>query len=420
MAPLPSAAGDEAVALLRDCARLLFCNGQTSERTVRSVESLAGFLGVTVSVAPRWGAVTLRFSGPGQPVAPEIVPAVPAGVEMHKVTETLRVMQAVRAGRLAPGAARERLAAAGRLPPVPVLRFAALAGAGAAALAVIFGAADPLTLLLVFASAFAGACLRRGLARLFPNPLSQPLGAAFLAGLVAVAAAHLMPKAAVFVIALCPCMVLVPGPHLLNGAIDLARMRLPLAIERLCYAGLLVLLITVGLIAGLLLGGQSLPLSGSGNSVALAVDVAAAGLAVAAYGTFFSMPWRMLPVPMAVGMAAHALHWAVLALGGGDALSALVACLFVGAVVTPLSNRLHMPFAAFAFASVVSLIPGSFVFRMADALIGLSGAGDAARPQLLTAALMDGTTAVAIMIAMAFGLILPKMLIESLRPPAAF
>lgn len=411
------AGGEDVITLLRACARLLFCNGQTTERTVRNLTRLARHFGLTLSVGARWGEVALRFVQKDRGEWLEIVPAIPAGVEMHKVTETLKIMDAVRAGDLTPAAALERITAVEHLPPVSLLRFASLAGAGAAALAVIFGATDPVTILLVFVSAFAGAALRRWLAGVAPTPLPQPLGAAFLAGLIAVGVGHLLPSSAVFVIALCPCMVLVPGPHLLNGAIDMARMRLPLALERLSYAGLLVLLITVGLLAGLSLGGQSIPLTPGGASVALPVDVIAAGIAIAAYGTFFSMPWRMLPLPMAVGMVAHALHWGVLALGGGAALSSFVACLFVGAVVTPLSNRLHMPFAAFAFASVVSLIPGSFVFRMADALIGMANAGPSAAPQLLTAAAVYGTTAVAIMIAMAFGLILPKMLIEDLVPP---
>jgi hypothetical protein len=32
----------------------------------------------------------------------------------------------------------------------------------------------------------------------------------------------------------------------------------------------------------------------------------AAGIAVAAYSTFFAMPWRMLPIPILIGMLAHA------------------------------------------------------------------------------------------------------------------
>ena len=42
----------------------------------------------------------------------------------------------------------------------------------------------------------------------------------------------------------------------------------------------------------------------------------AAGCAVAAFGTFFSMPWRLLPFPISVGMLAHAARWALISLVG--------------------------------------------------------------------------------------------------------
>ena len=85
-------------------------------------------------------------------------------------------------------------------------------------------------------------------------------------------------------------MVLVPGPHLLNGAIDLARARIALGASRILYACLIILMICTGLLAGLALGGVSLPVSGPSFLVPLLYDVIAAGIAVAAYGTFFAMP----------------------------------------------------------------------------------------------------------------------------------
>jgi len=41
----------------------------------------------------------------------------------------------------------------------------------------------------------------------------------------------------------------------------------------------------------------------------LIIDVIVAGCAVASFGTFFSMPWRLLAFPVAVGMIAHAARW---------------------------------------------------------------------------------------------------------------
>jgi hypothetical protein len=65
---------------------------------------------------------------------------------------------------------------------------------------------------------------------------------------------------------------------------------------------------------------------------------------------------------------------------------------------------------------VVSLIPGVFLFRMAGGLLSLIRAGSAASSELLLGTIVDGATALLIIVAMAFGLIVPKMCIEYLFP----
>jgi uncharacterized membrane protein YjjB (DUF3815 family) len=104
-------------------------------------------------------------------------------------------------------------------------------------------------------------------------------------------------------------MILVPGPHVLNGMIDLAAARIYLGVSRLVFAGLVILAISGGLLLGLQLLGVSLPVDEPGRAVALWLDTLAAGVAVGAYSVFFSMPLRMLGWPIAVGMFAHALRW---------------------------------------------------------------------------------------------------------------
>ena len=132
------------------------------------------------------------------------------------------------------------------------------------------------------------------------------------------------------------------------------------------------------------------------------------------------MPWRMLPIPILIGILAHALRWAAISLAGASvATGALVACLVVGTLTTPIADRLRLPFAAFAFASVVSLIPGVFLFRMAGGLVGLVALGRTASPDLLFDVIADGTTAILIILAISFGLILPKMCIEHFYPGVA-
>ena len=137
-----------------------------------------------------------------------------------------------------------------------------------------------------------------------------------------------------------------------------------------------------------------------------------AGVAVAAYSIFFSTPLRMLGWPVAAGMLAHGLRWWILAATGADvAVGAFVACLLAGVILAPVARRRRMPFAAIGFASVVSMIPGVFLFRMASGLLQLVQ-GSTKTLELLGWTITDAITAMNIILAMSFGLILPKLVID--------
>ena len=109
---------------------------------------------------------------------------------------------------------------------------------------------------------------------------------------------------------------------------------------------------------------------------------------------------------------AHGVRWvAIEQLGASAAAGAMVACILVGVVVTPVARRWHLPFAAIGFASVVSMMPGTYIIRAAGGLVAIAN-GSHTSLGLISGTFSDAATALLVVLAMGAGVIVPKLLVD--------
>lgn len=399
-------AADERYRTVLDAAAMLYANGQSTDMTQTAVARLNRGLDLDAILIPSWSMLTLTAESSREMVLTQ--PISPTGINMRRVATLMRVIDRAQDGPLELPALARAITAAEDERPSNTAAFTLACATGAGALAVIFGATHPLTVLVVAVGAAAGGLLRRWLGHAGAGPLVQVFAAAAIAGAIGAAATHLNLGASTALVAVCQAMVLVPGPHILNGALDLLDLRVSLGLARLGYGALLLGAISGGLVLGLSLGGQTLAVSAPAGAAPFCLDVLAAAIAAASYPVYFSMRWRMIGWPIGVGALAHAVHWWVLHAGASLALAAFLSCLLAGAILVPVSHYMRIPFAGIGFASVVALVPGVYVFRT---LSGFALFGSDPSPALLSAATSDLIVASITVTGMAIGLALPMHLI---------
>ncbi len=381
---------------------LLYANGQTTHMTMTAVERLNRGLELDAVVVPSWPMLTLTAAGDRTTVL--TAPVSPTAINMRKVAAMMAVVDRAQDGPLELEHVKRGVTEADAQNMTGTASFAVACATGAAALSVIYGAAQPMAVLLVALAAAVGGLLRRWSGAAGAGPLVQAFIAAALAGMVGAGATHLDLGPSAALVAICPAMVLVPGPHILNGALDLLDLRMTLGLARLAYGLLVLTAIAGGLILGLHAGGQTLAVSAPSSSAPFVVDVLAAGVAAASYSVYFSMRWRMIGWSVAAGVLAHAAHWYALDAGANLPIAAFVSCLLVGALLVPISHRMRIPFAGIGFAAVVALVPGVFVFRTLAGFVEFAGHPSA---QLLSSSAADLIVGTIIVAGMALGLALP-------------
>jgi uncharacterized membrane protein YjjP (DUF1212 family) len=397
-------------------AKTLFVNGETTTQVINETKKIAKTLNLGILIMVRWGQLSLQIRDSTGAQISCVIEADPVAVHMGKVIATVQTLEAFNQGKSALEQAYESLVKINKKPPYTTGLFSLAAAMGAMALGLIFGVSDWSSAALIFLSAALGGVSRRYLATISTNMLAQSFLAAGIAGVIGAMAVNYHLSSSLRLVALCPCMVLVPGPHFLNSALDFIHGRMHLGLARLAYAGLICISISLGVLVGLRFLGVSLPINPSSHMIVpLWLDMMAAGIAIIAYSIFFSTPFRLIMWPLIIGVLAHMLRWqSIVILGNNIAVASFIACLLVGLVLTFVAYNKHTPFASLAFAAVVSMIPGVFLFRMASGIITLTS-----YPQIslssLSQTIFDGSNALVITLAISIGLLGPKVILDKIR-----
>src|SRR5262245_40576123 len=233
--------------LLVHAGRLLLEYNESTRAIHRALSSTARALtddACRIAVSYNGVAVSLAGEGPALMPVGELRYNTAVQARVHKILEQ------VRRGELEPAPA---LAQLGRVeadtPRHPRWVAVLVLGAAAASLAGLLGA-DVGALVVAGLATALGLLARQELGRRHFSLLVLPLTAALIGAVLGGLAIRLGWTGTPELVLIVPALMLVPGPHLINGVLDLIDNYLPMSLARLGLALGILLASAVGIILG--------------------------------------------------------------------------------------------------------------------------------------------------------------------------
>jgi uncharacterized membrane protein YjjP (DUF1212 family) len=405
--------------LLVQAGRLLLEYNESTAAIDRALKQTAGALtGESCTVAVSYGGVSVAL-------AEEVAAPRPVREFRYNAAVQARVhgiLAHVRRGEVEASAA---LAALGGVeaetPRQPRWLAVATLGSAAASLAGLLGADLGAAAVAAVATGL-GLLARQEVGRRHVCLLAQPLTAAFIGAVLGALAIDRgwtgSPELALIV----PALMLVPGPHLINGLLDLIDNYVPMALARLGLATGILLASALGVVLGIEvtdLGPLPSEHAGTADHLNLVSDMALAGIATCGFAVFYNTAWRHLWMATAGGMAAHGLRFLALEVGCTPEAATFLGGLTVGAISAWMARISSTPVAVIAFAGAVTMIPGLSLYRALAGALQLARTPDAADSGVVVATLGNALHGCLVVSALALGLILgARALLALTRQPA--
>jgi uncharacterized membrane protein YjjB (DUF3815 family) len=163
-----------------------------------------------------------------------------------------------------------------------------------------------------------------------------------------------------------PALMLVPGPHLINGLLDLIDNYVPMSVARLALATAILLASALGIVLGIELTLAEPPIadeSATTDHLNLISDMLLAGVVTCGFAVFYNAAWAHIGMAALGGMAGHGLRYLASVAGCRIEVATFLGGLAVGIVSAVIARRYKIPFAVIAFAGAVTMMPGMQMYR---------------------------------------------------------
>jgi uncharacterized membrane protein YjjP (DUF1212 family) len=368
-----------ALDLLAHAGRLLLEYNESTGEIHRALTATSlALTGEKCEIAVSYSGVAVALAGEG----PILMPVREIRYNSAVQSQIHAILAQVRRSEVAPAAAVARLEDAEATTPrhAPWIVTIALA-AGAAALAALLGADAGAAITASLATAL-GFVARQTLHRRHFSLLTLPLTAAFIAGVVGGLAIRLDWSRSPGLALIVPCLMLVPGPHLINGLLDLIDNYLPMSLARLGLAAGILMASSLGLLAGVEVTLAALPemeRSFKNDQLNLVADMILAGVVTCGFAAYYNAAWPQLGLAVLGGAFGHGMRFLALEAGCTLEAASFVGGFAVGVVSAWIARRNKSPMAPIAFAGAVTMMPGLQLysaFRSARQLVRVHAASE--------------------------------------------
>lgn len=290
---------------------------------------------------------------------------------------------------------------------------ALILGSAAASLAALLGADAGAAGVAGLATGL-GLLARQELGRRHFSLLTLPLTAALVGAVLGGLAIRLGWTRTPELVLIVPALVLVPGPHLINGVLDLIDNYLPMSLARLGLATAILLASALGIVLGVeLILWDGLPIrqapSANADHLNLVSDVVLAGLVTCGFAVFYNTAWAQVGLAAVGGMAGHGLRFLALEAGCRLEVATFLGALAVGVVSAWMSCAQEFgktPVAVIAFAGAVTMMPGLHIYRALAGALQLARQTNETNPAAMAATLGNALQGCLVVSGLALGLIL--------------